>query len=182
MKPYGLKKPSRKPDDLKLISGVGETLESTLHKCGIYYFEQIASFTHEDVVAVDDMLKFKGRIDREEWIKQAQVLLNGKTYTPKKTSKRKSIVNNRIKRRGKMKPLGMKRPAGELDDLQLITGVGPKLERKLHRLGIYHFEQIASFTQEDIKVVDCKLGTYRGRIKRDKWPAQARKLHKEFYT
>ena len=175
IKAYGLKKPTRKPDDLKQISGIGITLEKTLHKCGIYYFEQIAGFTRKDVTTVDGMLNFKGRIDRDEWIKQAKVLLRGGTYTRKKPTRKNTPSKRRIK------PLGMKRPAGELDDLQLINGVGPKLERKLHRLGIYHFEQIAEFTAEDIALVDSKLKTYKGRVKRDKWPTQARRLHKEFH-
>ena len=174
IKSYGLKKPTRKPDDLKLISGIGVVLEKTLHKFGIFYFEQIAGFTRKDVAAVDDMLNFKGRIDRDEWIKQAKVFMRGGTYTRKKTTHKPS------KRR--IKPLGMKRPTGELDDLQLINGVGPKLERKLHRLGVYHFEQIAEFTAEDIELIDSKLKTYKGRVKRDKWPKQARKLHKEYHS
>ena len=182
MKTYGLKKPSRKPDDLKLISGVGQTLESKLNDCGIYYFEQIAGFTRKDVVAVDEMLKFKGRIDREEWIKQARALMRNNISTSKNTLKRSTTAKKQNGRRGKIKPLGMKRPPGELDDLQLITGVGPKLERKLHRLGIYHFEQIANLDRKDIALIDSKLGTYRGRVTRDKWPVQARKLYKKFYT
>ncbi len=178
MKPYGLNKPSRKPDDLKLISGVGIVLEKTLNKCGIYYFEQIAGFTRKDVAAVDNMLKFKGRIDRDKWIEQARILMRGGTYTKKQNNK----TNKKpATRRTKIKPLGMKRPTGDLDDLQLITGVGPKLERKLHRLGIYHFEQIAGLNRKDIELIDSKLGSYRGRIARDNWPAQARRLHKKFY-
>jgi len=176
IKSYGLKKPTRKPDDLKQISGVGEVLEKTLHKCGIYYFEQIAGFSRKDVSAVDEMLNFKGRIDREEWIKQAKLLKRGGTYEAKKPVKKSQP------RKRRKKALGMKRPSGELDDLQLINGVGPKLERKLHRLGVYHYEQIAEFTAEDIELLDSKLKTYRGRVKRDKWPMQARKLHREFYT
>ncbi len=180
IKPYGLKKPTRKPDDLKLISGIGETLEKTLHKCGIFYFEQIASFNLKDVKTVDELLNFRGRIDRDDWIKQARVLMRqNSTKNSNATSKKAS---QRSSRKSKMKPLGMKRPTGELDDLQLINGVGPTLERKLHRLGIYHFEQIAHLTAEDIKLIDSKLKTYKGRVKRDKWPMQARRLHKEFHA
>lgn len=184
IEPYGLKKPTRKPDDLKLISGIGETLEKTLHKCGIFYFEQIASFNLKDVKTVDELLNFRGRIDRDDWIKQARVLMRQKSNKnnnkdKNSTTKTKSTSQ---KRKSKMKPLGMKRPTGELDDLQLINGVGPTLERKLHRLGIYHFEQIAQLTAEDIELIDNKLKTYKGRVKRDKWPMQARRLHKEFHA
>lgn len=182
IKSYGLKKPTRKPDDLMLISGIGEVLEKTLHKCGIYYFEQIAGFTRKDVAAVDDMLNFKGRIDRDDWIKQSRSLMRSNkknTATNNKASQKQTTTRSRS---AKMKPLGMKRPAGELDDLQLINGVGPTLERKLHRLGIYHYEQIAHLTTDDIELIDSKLKTYKGRVKRDKWPMQARRLHKEFYV
>jgi len=176
LKSYGLKKPTRKPDDLKQISGIGEVLEKTLHKCGIFYFEQIAGFNRKDVSAVDDMLNFKGRVDRDDWIKQAKVLMRGGTNVHKKPVKKSPP------RKRRTKALGMKRPSGELDDLQLINGVGPKLERKLHRLGVYHYEQIAEFTAEDIQLLDSKLKTYKGRVKRDKWPMQARKLYREFYV
>ena len=183
IKSYGLKKPTRKPDDLKLISGIGEALEKTLHKSGIFYFEQIAGFNRKDVAAVDELLNFKGRIDRDNWIKQARSLMRGtknSTATSNKITQKRA--SQRTSRKPKMKPLGMKRPTGELDDLQLINGVGPTLERKLHRLGIYHYEQIAHFTAEDIELVDSKLKTYKGRVKRYKWPMQARRLHKEFHV
>ena len=183
IKLYGLKKPTRKPDDLKLIAGIGETLEKTLHKCGIYYFEKIAGFNLKDINTVDKLLNFRGRIDRDDWIKQARALIrNNKSITTatKKTSQKRTPP--RVNRKPKMKPLGMKRPTGELDDLQLSNGVGPTLERKLHRLGIYHYEQIAHLTAEDIELIDSKLKTYKGRVKRDKWPMQARRLHKEFYV
>jgi len=84
LKSYGLAKPTRIPDDLKLISGVGEALEKTLHNCGIYYFEQIANFSQQDITDVNNMLNFKGRIDRDEWIKQARLLMSsGITPSPK---------------------------------------------------------------------------------------------------
>lgn len=58
-------------DDLKKISGVGPKLEGTLNKVGVYHFWQIAEWTPEDVAMMDDLLSFKGRIDRDDWIKQA---------------------------------------------------------------------------------------------------------------
>ena len=60
--------------DLKIISGVGPKLEETLHRLGIYRFEQIAAWTPENVAWVDTFLSFKGRIDRDEWISQAAKL------------------------------------------------------------------------------------------------------------
>lgn len=61
-------------DDLKKISGVGPVLEEKLHNLGITQFNQIASFTAEDIAKVDERLNFKGRIEREGWIEQAASL------------------------------------------------------------------------------------------------------------
>ena len=61
-------------DDLKLISGVGPVLEESLNSIGVYRFEQIATWTERNVEEFDELLSFKGRIVREEWIKQAIAL------------------------------------------------------------------------------------------------------------
>lgn len=61
-------------DDLKRISGVGPKLEATLNELGFYHFDQIAAWTPEHVAWVDARLKFKGRIERDDWIGQARAL------------------------------------------------------------------------------------------------------------
>jgi NADH-quinone oxidoreductase subunit E len=66
------------PDSLQRISGVGPKIESTLHRLGIFHFDQIAGWTHEEEQWVDEHLKFRGRIARDEWVKQAKLLANGK--------------------------------------------------------------------------------------------------------
>ena len=64
-----------KKDDLKRISGVGPKLEKLLNKNGVYYYWQVASWTPRDITVIDDRLDvFKGRISRDEWVKQAQKL------------------------------------------------------------------------------------------------------------
>jgi len=65
---------SKGADDLKLLSGVGPTLEKKLHAAGVTTFAQIAGWTPEDVAAFDEKLNFKGRIEREGWIEQARTL------------------------------------------------------------------------------------------------------------
>jgi predicted flap endonuclease-1-like 5' DNA nuclease len=67
------------PDDLQQISGVGPKIETTLHRLGIFHFDQVAEWTMEEAQWVDDHLKFKGRIARDEWIKQARQLASGRT-------------------------------------------------------------------------------------------------------
>lgn len=64
-------------DDLKLISGVGPKLEGVLHGLGVYQFAQVAVWKKKDIQWVDDRLQFKGRIERDDWIKQAKKLMKG---------------------------------------------------------------------------------------------------------
>jgi predicted flap endonuclease-1-like 5' DNA nuclease len=66
------------PDDLQQISGVGPKIELTLHRLGIFHFDQIAGWTTEEAQWIDNHLKFKGRIARDEWIKQARQLASGR--------------------------------------------------------------------------------------------------------
>ncbi len=72
--PARLKKPRGKADDLKLISGVGPKLEQTLNNLGFWHFDQIAKWKKSDIAIVDDELSFKGRIERDDWVKQAKAL------------------------------------------------------------------------------------------------------------
>lgn len=71
--------------------------------------------------------------------------------------------------------------SNEPDDLKLIVGIGPVLERMLHNLGIGSFRQIARWTERDIAEFDAKLPEFPGRIVRDQWVTQARALHESKY-
>ncbi len=63
------------------------------------------------------------------------------------------------------------------DDLQKIRGIGPVLERTLHRHGVYSYAQIATWTPEDILAMSERLPGFHGRIMRDQWTTVARRLH-----
>ena len=67
-----------KADNLQRISGIGPKNESILHTLGFFHFDQVAAWTAAQVAWVDDHLRFNGRIAREEWIKQANLLADGK--------------------------------------------------------------------------------------------------------
>lgn len=67
-------RPAGDPDDLKKITGVGPVLEGRLNELGITKFEQIAAFKKADIDRVDERLDFKGRIERDDWVKQAKEL------------------------------------------------------------------------------------------------------------
>ncbi|KNY24440.1 NADH-quinone oxidoreductase subunit NuoE [Methylobacterium sp. ARG-1] len=63
-----------KPDDLTRIKGVGPGNSQRLNGLGIYHFDQIAAWTRDEITWVGTYLAFPGRIDRENWVGQAQTL------------------------------------------------------------------------------------------------------------
>ena len=54
---------------------MGPKLEQLLNSLGVYQFAQVAKFTKKDIAWIDQHLgSFKGRIERDGWVKQAKVL------------------------------------------------------------------------------------------------------------
>jgi NADH-quinone oxidoreductase subunit E len=75
-RPAGIDKPAA-VDDLKMISGVGPKNEEILNSLGIYRFAQVAGWNEAQRAWVDSYLNFKGRIERDDWVKQADALARG---------------------------------------------------------------------------------------------------------
>ena len=75
----------------------------------------------------------------------------------------------------KPKTLKAARKSGA-DDLKRIKGVGPKLEKLLNSLGFFHFDQVASWSENEMAWVDQNLEGFKGRATRDNWVAQAKEL------
>ncbi len=71
---------------------------------------------------------------------------------------------------------------GAADDLKRIRGVGPRLETMLNDMGIYHFDQIASWSTDEIAWVDSNLEGFKGRVSRDDWVSQSKELASEDET
>jgi NADH-quinone oxidoreductase subunit E len=74
------------------------------------------------------------------------------------------------------RPMALEAPReGGPHDLQRIKGVGPVNEKRLHELGVFHFDQIAVWGRNEIRWVATYL-SFPGRIDREQWVAQAAKL------
>lgn len=74
------------------------------------------------------------------------------------------------------RPTGLDAPRDGLkDELTHIIGVLPVIETALNQLGIYHFDQIAALTDDNIGWIEAHLGI-PGRISRELWREQAREL------
>jgi predicted flap endonuclease-1-like 5' DNA nuclease len=69
--------PQGDADDLKRIRGIGVLIEKKLNSLGILTYEQVANWTGADVDRISNILDFKGRIERENWIEQARILAAG---------------------------------------------------------------------------------------------------------
>lgn len=95
----------------------------------------------------------------------------------KPTAKEPEVVAAAEDADASAKPKGLlaKAPA-DADDLKLIKGVGPGLEKQLNALGIYRFRQLAKFKEADLAWVDENLSAFKGRCFRDDWVGQAKAL------
>nr|WP_314259858.1 NADH-quinone oxidoreductase subunit NuoE [uncultured Devosia sp.] len=69
--------PEGEPEDLKMIAGVGPVLERRLNGLGITKWDQVAKLTPEQIDQVEGALNFKGRVARDNWLQQAEVLARG---------------------------------------------------------------------------------------------------------
>jgi large subunit ribosomal protein L19 len=71
----GFKKPKGEPDNLTEIKGLNAELAGRLNGLGVIKFEQIANFSDDDIANVDEALALEGRIEKDDWIGEAQRLL-----------------------------------------------------------------------------------------------------------
>ena len=96
--------------------------------------------------------------------------------TPNKTSGASKQDNGAESGPDRGMPVLLREPLdGKADNLKEISGVGPKIEQKLNGVGVFHFAQIAQWTDENIAFIDSQLA-FRGRIARENWIEQAKVL------
>ncbi len=88
----------------------------------------------------------------------------------------RTVGDSAANRAAPSKPSLLPAPRGVADDLKLIVGIGPALEDLCHNLGVWHFDQIAAWTDSEIAWVDANLTGFKGRVTRDNWVAQAKTL------
>ncbi|HEX8481803.1 MAG TPA: hypothetical protein VF650_07875 [Allosphingosinicella sp.] len=69
-------------------------------------------------------------------------------------------------------------PSGPPDNLRLLKGVGPKLAAQLNAFGITRFDQLAGLTENEVAMLDKRMGAFEGRIVRDRLVEQARYLER----
>jgi len=100
-----------------------------------------------------------------------------KAEAPKKAEKKAEPKAEKTAAPKKAAPKKAAKAEAGSDDLKQLSGVGPALEKKLHAAGVTTFAQIAAWTADDVAAMDEKL-SFKGRIEREGWIAQAKDLAK----
>ena len=188
-------------DDLTRIKGVGLPIALELKRIGVTRFEQVARWTDRDVADVSSKLGFSGRIERENWMAQANILASGdeleftthqlrgtersgrssqRTVRESQTRSERTIRTPRPERSEQVRSLKGERSFTlsshtDTDDLKLIAGIGVNTERLLREIGVDHFAEIAAWSVDDVVAVARRL-ELEDRIDTENWIDQARKL------
>jgi len=141
-------------DDLKLIKGIGPFLEKKLNALDIFTFRQIANFKSKDEDMVNDAIEFfPGRIKRDEWVRQAKGLRDGKPVAFKKKEKAA--------------------PKSKKDDLKKVEGIGPKIEGLLNKAGVHTWKKLSETKISLIQKVLDDAGSRYQMHDPTTWPKQA---------
>ena len=179
-KVLGKAKASEK-DDLQVIKGVGPFIEEKLNALGIYTYKQISKMTSKLEDTVNEAIEFfPGSVKRDQWVAQAKILLGEDVKLDEKALKQAEELA-RVAAKAEsidFATIGVA-SASDKDDLQTLKGIGPFIEEKLNALGIFKFEQIAKMTSEIEEEVNIAIEFFPGRVKRDEWVKQAKKLSKK---
>ncbi len=122
----------------------------------------------QDHVSTDSVSKLRHALSEKEKqnaLLQQQLDVRGKPGSNIQPERRKPLFSA---------------PDGK-DDLKLIKGIGPVMERTLNELGVTTFKQLANFSQNDIDQVSAAIDAFPGRIERDDWVGKAREHHRVKY-
>jgi len=188
------------PDDLTRIRAIDPELQTRLNQLGIHRFAEIAGWRRSDIRRLNEALGFRGRIEQENWIEQAQILLGGGETAYSRRRRGAQPLAKPSADQGERRPITTKprlgaaasgmaaavaasvaaaprRPVMALgrDNLQRIRPISEDVERLLNVQGISRYDQIAHWTAPDVTRFERLLGS-DGRISRENWIEQAQVL------
>lgn len=76
--PYTDEEVNGEKDDLQQINGIDAEIEATLNSMGVYRYSQIAHFSADNIVWINEYMQFKGLIEENNWVGQARLLMQEK--------------------------------------------------------------------------------------------------------
>ncbi len=192
-------------DDLRRIRGVSPHNVAQLNRAGIFSYDQIARFGADECTWIDNFMGAPGRCERDNWVEQARLLATAKHieatvsspvhlaavaaiapvavgnqsgasngHTP--LSSAPALAGDVNAPHPGVRPAALPQPRNNAtDDLKWIRGVGPKNEKALHSIGVFHFDQIVAWTADNAKWAGSYMA-FPGRIEREDWIGQCKLL------
>lgn len=168
-------------DDLTAVNGIDESLQSKLNEKGISSYYDLALLGNDDVDKLEGDFQFTGdRIRNENWVSQA-AQMHFEKYEEEIYDKVSvdAVYADVFEKQLAEANKGIK--LDYTDDLKIISGVGPKLEKMLYDFGITTFYQLSRLDNEGINALNEKIEFFPGRMERDNWIGQAEELHKKLH-
>jgi|GEM_PF-4055260 len=166
-----------KPDLLQAIEGIGPKMEEALNKGGVKTFKTLGGAKKGDLDALIEKAGYNpGISDTQSWIDQARLASSGKWQdlhdmqldegggSIAKIDKYQSKLGIKLKHEENATP----------DMLQIIEGVGPKMEEALNKGGIKSFLKLGQETPDSLNSVIEKAGYNSGISDTESWIKQAR--------
>jgi predicted flap endonuclease-1-like 5' DNA nuclease len=147
-------------NDLTQIEGIGSFIAEKLNSVGIFSFKQIAELNEADIQKLTEAIDFfPGRIERDNWVGQAQKLLEEKDAAP-------GLVARTVLQ--------------DPQDLKIVEGIGPKIEALLKEAGIQSWAELSEAEPDRIREIMLEKGGEHYRVHDPTtWPQQARLAHEE---
>ena len=173
-------------DDLKQINGIGPFIEEKLNDLGIYTFEQISQLDGDMTETLTTAIEFfPGRIDRDDWVGQADRLFYTRGNAPQEmntssakiTTRRYATATEKIEV-NEAEPIKFAASARSIstskpDDLKKIEGIGPKIAQILNDAGIYTFSNLSQTPTDRLKNILAEAGNRYKMHDPQTWPNQA---------
>ncbi|MFN3744709.1 MAG: hypothetical protein ACK4TL_08395 [Hyphomicrobiaceae bacterium] len=183
-------------DDFTRIRAIDAELAAKLNDLGVTRYAEIAAWRSDDVHTVSAALGLSGRIERENWIEQAQILARGGAtayatglasgtlraaaaeVVPSPPERGPDVAARAAfaePRREALAPPPAPAKVSDRDNLQRIGGISAEIEDMLSAHDITRYSQIAGWSAADVQRVEGLLG-FSGRISRENWIEQAQIL------
>lgn len=139
-------------DDLTKIKGIGSFLEKKLNGLGIFTYEQISHFDDKMINDVTAAIEFfPGRIERDDWVGQAKQLMAAAAEAPV------VAAANAIK----------------MDNLRIVEGIGPKIEKLLKDNDVPDLNTLADASEKRLREILFSAGSRYRIHDPTTWPKQA---------
>ena len=160
----------RHRDDLTKIEGIGDFISKKLNSIGVFTYEDIAEWNSNKIEEITVAIEYlPGRIQKDDWVGQAAVLLAGSDHEA-------TVAVKKRKPAKKTKSIKKAKPSKDIDgdDLKIIEGIGPKIAEVLNNADINNWATLAATEPGRLKEILEEAG---GRFKMHTpytWPLQAR--------